>query len=302
MILSIETATDCKRLDQWLTSAVPELTRARIKMLVESGDITFADGSLIRKLSAEPQEGMSFIVNIPPPVLAVPQAENIPLDVLYEDASIIVINKQPGIVVHPACGHESGTLVNALIYHCPDLPGIGGERRPGIVHRLDKDTSGVMIVAKSEQAMAALGATFKDHVSITKIYTAIVHGRPRFVEGSIENLIGRHPANRQKQTVVKVNGKLAITHYHLEEVRGNVSRMTCQIDTGRTHQIRVHMAGLCCPVIGDTLYGKSVADQRLETIPTRQLLHARQLSLPHPVTGEIMTFTAPYPEDFAPYL
>lgn len=299
--LTIEGGADARRLDQWLAGKLPELTRSRIQALAKSGCLTDADGRVISKLSVAPQPGLTLVLTLPPaePVDIIPEA--IPLDILYEDEDMIALNKPAGLVVHPACGHSHGTLVNALLYHCPDLKGIGGEKRPGIVHRLDMDTSGVMVVAKNERAHHALVETFAAH-RLTKEYLAIVHGAPA-PEGTLENLIGRSPFHRQKMAVVKTNGRRAVTHWQrLASLPEGLSRVCCRIETGRTHQIRVHMASLGTPIVGDALYGKPALDHRLPHPPKRQLLHAFRLQLPHPITGALLEFTAPPPADFSPYL
>jgi len=256
------------------------------------------------KVSADDE----IVVEIPPPVPAVPEQEDIPLDVVFEDADMLVVNKAPGMVVHPAPGHFTGTLVNALLHHCPDLSGIGGVARPGIVHRLDQDTSGLIVVAKSQAAMDGLVKAFASHKNIEKTYLAVVHGRPRLDAGRIENLIGRHPVDRKRMAIVEKNGKLAITNwkkiplFNLKPSTFNlVSIVQCTIETGRTHQIRVHMASLGCPVIGDRVYGKSALDKRLDPVPARQMLHAWKLKLWHPVKNVEMSFEAPLPADMRPY-
>lgn len=299
--LTIEGGAEERRLDQWLARKLPELTRSRIQALAKAAHLMDAEGRVITKLSAAPQPGMTLVLTLPPaePVDIIP--EDIPLDILFEDEHLIALNKPAGLVVHPACGHSHGTLVNALLFHCPDLKGIGGEKRPGIVHRLDMDTSGVMVVAKHERALNALVDTFATH-NLTKEYLAIVHGEPK-PEGTLDNLIGRSPYHRQKMAVVPVNGRRAITHWkRLNTLSNGLSRVLCRIETGRTHQIRVHMASCGTPIVGDALYGKPALDHRLPYPPTRQLLHAYHLALPHPITGEALTFTAEPPADFAPYL
>ncbi|MBQ9693223.1 MAG: RluA family pseudouridine synthase [Kiritimatiellae bacterium] len=299
--LTIEGGADARRLDQWLVGKLPELTRSRIQALAKAGHLTDSEGRTITKLSVAPQPGMILNLTLPPaePVDIIPEA--IPLNILYEDADLIALNKPAGLVVHPACGHSHGTLVNALLYHCPDLKGIGGEKRPGIVHRLDMDTSGVMVVAKHERALHALVETFSTH-NLTKEYIAIVHGEPK-PEGTLDNLIGRSSFHRQKMAVVPVNGRRAITHWkRLATLPNGLSRVLCRIETGRTHQIRVHLASCGTPIVGDALYGKPALDHRLPHPPARQLLHALHLELPHPMTGAKLSFTAEPPEDFAPYL
>lgn len=237
-------------------------------------------------------------VTIPPPVPAEPEPEDIPLSILFEDDDIIAIDKPAGLVVHPAPGHHSGTLVNALLAHCPELKGIGGVARPGIVHRLDADTSGVMVVAKSERAMHTLTKEFASHEAIRKTYLAIVHGRPVPASGRIENLIGRSPYDRKKMAVVERNGKRAATNYRIVSSNGQLSLVECVIETGRTHQIRVHMASLGHPVAGDATYGFERLDRMLNPRPVRQLLHAWRLELKHPVLRTPLNLESPMPPDF----
>ena len=280
------------------------------------------NGAVAEKAGMKVAEGDEIVVEIPPPVPAVPEPEDIPLDVVFEDADMLVVNKAPGMVVHPAPGHFTGTLVNALLHHCPDLSGIGGVARPGIVHRLDQDTSGLIVVAKSQAAMDGLVKAFSSHRNIEKTYLAIVHGRPRLDAGRIENLIGRHPVDRKRMAIVEKNGKVAITNWkqvqrfgrfgRFEESNASQTSQTfqtsrtslieCKIETGRTHQIRVHMASLGCPVIGDKTYGKPALDKMLDPVPARQMLHAWKLKLWHPVRNVEMAFEAPVPADMRPYL
>ncbi len=299
--LTIEGGADERRLDQWLSRRLPELTRSRIQALAKQGHLTDSEGKPLTKLSATPQPGMTIVLTLPPAEPTDLIAEDIPLDILYEDDDLLALNKPAGLVVHPACGHSHGTLVNALLYHCPDLKGIGGEKRPGIVHRLDMDTSGVMVVAKNDAALRALVQTFSEH-RLVKQYVAIVHGTPP-PSGTLDNLMGRSPAHRQKMAILREHGRRAITHWQVEAtLPEGLSRVACRIETGRTHQIRVHMASLGTPIVGDLLYGKGGLDKRLACPPGRQLLHARYLELPHPLTGEMLHFEAPFPDDFQPYL
>ena len=250
-----------RRLDQWLAAQLPELTRSRIQALAKQGCLTDGEGRALTKLSAAPQPGTTLLLTLPPAEPTDLLPEDIPLSILYEDDHLLALDKPAGLVVHPACGHSHGTLVNALLFHCPDLQGIGGEKRPGIVHRLDMDTSGVMVVAKTERAHRALVEAFAEH-RLTKRY-------------------------------------LAITHWQLLcPLPNGLYALQCLIDTGRTHQIRVHLASLGTPIAGDALYGKPGLDRRLPTPPARQLLHARELSLAHPITGEPLRFLAPLPADF----
>ena len=293
------------RLDKLLIERFPDFSRSRIEGLIKSGFVT-VNGAKAEKAGMKVAESDAIEVEIPPPVPAIPEPEDIPLDVVYEDADMLVVNKAPGMVVHPAPGHFTGTLVNALLHHCPDLSGIGGVARPGIVHRLDQDTSGLIVVAKSQRAMDSLVKAFASHTAIEKTYLAICHGRPRLESGRIENLIGRHPVDRKRMAIVQRNGKNAITNWRVlttqqDTAQSGVSCLECKIETGRTHQIRVHTASLGCPVIGDKQYGKSALDKRLTPIPLRQMLHAWRLTLWHPVESRKMTFTAPLPDDMRVY-
>ena len=308
------------RLDKHILETHPDFSRSRIEGLIKSGFVT-VNGAVAEKAGMKVSEDDEIVVEIPPPVPAIPEPENIPLDIVFEDDDMVVVNKQPGVVVHPAPGHFTGTLVNALLHHCPNLSGIGGVARPGIVHRLDQDTSGLIVVAKSQAAMDGLVQAFSSHKNIEKTYLAICHGRPRLDAGRIENLIGRHPVDRKRMAIVEKNGKVAITNYKVK-VRGEgeqrkeknlsvhcspspsafTSLVECRIETGRTHQIRVHMASLGCPVIGDKVYGKSALDKKLEPVPTRQMLHAWRLKLWHPVKKVEVAFEAPLPEDMRAYL
>jgi len=305
-----------ERLDKVLTGRYPEFSRSRIEGLVKSGYVT-VNGIVAPKAGMKVADADEIEVEIPPPVPAIPEPEDIPLDIVHEDDDIIVINKAAGMVVHPAPGHYTGTLVNALLHHCPGLSGIGGVARPGIVHRLDQYTSGLIIVAKSQAAMDGLTRAFASHKNVEKTYIAVCHGRPGtgrsgigpYLSGRIESLIGRHPTNRKKMAIVEKNGKLAITNWRLrsrEEVEvdsgGVISVIECKIETGRTHQIRVHMASLGCPVIGDAVYGKPALDKKLDPVPARQMLHAWKLKLWHPVKNVPMEFVAPPSADMTPYL
>ena len=308
------------RLDKQILETHPDFSRSRIEGLIKAGFVT-VNGAVAEKAGMKVAEDDEIVVEIPPPVPAVPEPEDIPLDVVYEDADMLVVNKAPGMVVHPAPGHFTGTLVNALLHHCPDLSGIGGVARPGIVHRLDQDTSGLIVVAKSQAAMDGLVKAFASHKNIEKTYLTVVHGRPRLDAGRIENLIGRHPVDRKRMAVVERNGKNAITNWRLFDcsdcsiVAGTrssrtidqsnnrtISAIECRIETGRTHQIRVHMASLGCPVIGDKVYGKSALDKKLDPVPARQMLHAWKLKLWHPVRNVQMSFEAPVPADMKPFL
>ena len=293
--------TAVQRLDKVLQERYPDFSRSRIEGLIKAGFVT-VNGAVAEKAGQKVAETDEIGVEIPPPVPAEPQPEDIPLTVVFEDEHILVVDKAPGMVVHPAPGHFTGTLVNALLHHCPDLSGIGGVARPGIVHRLDQDTSGLLVVAKTQAAMDGLTRAFASHKSLTKTYLAVCHGRPRLDAGRIENLIGRHPVDRKRMAIVEKNGKLAITNWKvLGPGRAGTSLVECVIETGRTHQIRVHMASLGCPVIGDRVYGKGALDRKLEPVPERQMLHAWRLKLWHPVFGVEMSLEAPIPSDMKPY-
>lgn len=284
-----------ERLDVWLCTQLPDLSRARVQALIKDESITLAGNSV--KSNRKTKPGETYLVEIPPPVPADPQPEDISLTVVYEDSDLIVISKPAGLVVHPAVGHASGTLVNALLFHCRDLAGVGGVARPGIVHRLDKDTTGLMVVAKNDIAMNGLVDQFKTG-GVRKVYLAVVHGIPVPVRGTIRTLIGRHPVHRQRMAVVVRNGKEAITHWELEKKGSNgIALIRCRIETGRTHQIRVHLAHLGFPVLGDSVYGNSAKDKRLG-VPNGQLLHSTELTFTHPRTGLPLIFKAPPPPGF----
>ena len=298
-----------ERLDKVVLARHPDFSRSRVEGLVKSGYVT-VNGAVATKAGQKVSDDDEIVVEIPPPVPAIPEPEDIPLDVIFEDDDLIVVNKPAGLVVHPAPGHYTGTLVNALLHHCPNLSGIGGVARPGIVHRLDQETSGVLVVAKSQPAMDGLVKAFASHANLEKTYLAICHGRPSLDAGRIENLIGRHPVDRKRMAIVERNGKRAVTNwqvmtgsaFHRRPQNANLSLVKCVIETGRTHQIRVHLASLGCPVIGDKTYGKSALDKQLDPVPTRQMLHAWRLTLWHPVKNEKMTFEAPLPSDFVVYV
>jgi len=294
--------TGVARLDSWLAEAADGFSRARIQGLLKAGRIT-VNGAVVTRAIHKTKPGDMVAISVPPPVPAEPEPEDIPLAIVYEDEHILVLDKPAGLVVHPAPGHLTGTLVNALLHHCPDLKGIGGVARPGIVHRLDQDTSGLLIVAKTEPAMQTLTKEFASHANLRKTYLAVAHGAPSVPSGRLENLIGRCPWDRKKMAVVERNGKRAVTNWRvLGAPQPGVTLFACEIETGRTHQIRVHLAGLGCPIAGDSLYGHPAWDRRLVPPPPRQLLHAWKLELKHPVTRQPLAFTAPPPPDFAPYL
>lgn len=292
---------ELQRLDKLLLGRNPDFSRSRIEGLIKSGFVT-VNGAVAEKAGMKVSADDEIEVEIPPPVPAIPEPEDIPLEILFEDDDMIVINKAPGMVVHPAPGHFGGTLVNALLYHCPGLSGIGGVSRPGIVHRLDQYTSGVIVVAKSQKAMEGLARAFASHASVEKTYIAVCRGRPRLDSGRIENLIGRHPVDRKRMAILEKGGKRAVTNWRVAKAEGPLSVIECRIETGRTHQIRVHMASLGCHVIGDAVYGKPSLDKLIEPPPQRQMLHAWRLKLWHPMQNRQMEFEAPIPEDMKVYI
>jgi len=282
------------RLDRWLVAQRPEQSRARIQKLIEAGLVQVNGVTGRAKTPLRPGDAVELWMPPPEPLpYLLPQA--MPLDVLYEDKHLIVLNKPAGLTVHPAPGNRDGTLVNGLLHHCPDLPGIGGERRPGIVHRLDKDTTGCIVVAKSQEALVKLQVQIQKRIA-SREYLAVIHGVPKAESGTIEAAIGRHPADRKKYAVVDgEKGRLATTHWRLIERLGDYSLLRFQLDTGRTHQIRVHCAHLGHPIVGDATYGRC---RRLPVALSGQALHAVQLGLDHPISGERMVFEAPLPGVF----
>ena len=278
------------RLDQFLAANVPELSRARLQDLIKEGHVTL-NGAVPTKPGARLRAGDAIRLEEPPPTPVSTVAEDIALDVLFEDDDLIVINKPAGLVVHPAAGNWSGTLVNALLHHCPALSGIGGEQRPGIVHRLDKETSGCLVAAKNDLAHQSLARQVAGR-EVTKIYLALVVGKVRRKSGVIEAAIGRHPVQRKKMTVVpEGRGREAKTSYRVLAEVPQGTLVECTLHSGRTHQIRVHLKHLGNPVAGDELYGKRGAF-------ARQMLHAWRLGFTHPRTNERMNFESPIPPDF----
>ena len=285
-----------KRLDVLLSELLEDCSRSVCRKLIEEGRVCSGD-TVFRKAGQKMRGGEVLTVTIPQPEEIHVEAEDIPLDILYEDDDVIVVNKPKGMVVHPAPGHYSGTLVNALMYHCQDsLSGINGVLRPGIVHRIDRDTTGSLVIAKNDAAHASLSAQLKEH-TINRRYRAIVHGNLRLDEGVIDAPIGRHPQDRKKMAVLRPGqgtARDAITHYTVLERFGQYTYMECRLETGRTHQIRVHMAHIGHPVLGDAVYGPKKATYALEG----QTLHAMVLGFIHPSTGQYMEFQAPLPEYF----
>ena len=280
-----------QRLDVFVVEHCPELSRSHVQKLIEQG-MVLVDGAQ-RKANYKLRGTEEVQVSVPEaePITAAP--EDIPLDILYEDKDIIVVNKARGMVVHPTSGVYSGTLVNALLHHCQDLSGINGEIRPGIVHRLDKDTSGVMVCAKNDTAHLDLAEQIRTKTA-HRTYWAIVHGNIKEEAGIIKGDIGRHPTDRKKMAIVRENGKPAVTHFKVLERFGEYTLVECKLETGRTHQIRVHMTSIGHPLVNDPKYGpKKSSPFAIQG----QALHSLQLTLTHPVTKEEMTFTAPVPSD-----
>jgi 23S rRNA pseudouridine1911/1915/1917 synthase len=296
-----------ERLDKTLAEHAPDLSRARIQALIGEGRVR-RNGVALTSASAKAAPG-PYEIEVPPPIPAEPEAQAIPLSVLFEDAHLIVVDKPAGMAVHPGPGVPDGTLVNALLHHCGDsLAGVGGVARPGIVHRLDKDTSGVMVAAKTDAAHAGLSALFARH-DIERLYIALVRGAPAQAKATLTGRIARSTHDRKKMALVKSGGREVVTHYALERRFGLgdrplAARLACRLETGRTHQIRVHLASIGCPVLGDPVYGSgppaaavraTIASAGLE----RQALHAAVLGFVHPVTGEKLRFESPLPPDMA---
>jgi 23S rRNA pseudouridine1911/1915/1917 synthase len=302
------------RLDRFLAASLPDLSRSRLQALLAEGAVK-RDHETIRDGNWRVKPGQIYEIAVPEPTPAVPQAQAIPLSVVYEDEDLIVIDKPAGLVVHPAAGNPDGTLVNALIAHCgASLGGVGGVARPGIVHRLDKDTSGLLVAAKNDRAMASLAKQFAAR-TIERAYNAVAWGAPRVGDGIIEGDIGRNPFDRKRMAIVRNQGKPARTRYRMLERYGNEARalaslIECRLETGRTHQIRVHLAHLGHPLIGDSVYGRARQPPRAKTEAEqlaysaaaefpRQALHAWLLGFQHPRTREQMRFESQWPEDFA---
>jgi 23S rRNA pseudouridine1911/1915/1917 synthase len=328
-----------ERLDKWLSGQIEGLSRSRLRILIEEGRLR-QNGAILLDASGRVLPGAVYDLDIPPPAPADPLPEDIPISVIYEDRDVIVVDKPAGMVVHPAAGSWTGTLVNALLHHCGrELTGIGGVMRPGVVHRLDKDTSGVLVVAKSQLAHARLTDMFAAH-DIERVYIALTAGAPRPLTGRIETFIGRSPHDRKKMAVMKEkayradpfsddpdlagdetpSGKPAITNYRTLSAYGRqdaagalpaAARVECRLETGRTHQIRVHMQHIGCPVLGDRTYSRrswlkvdgagaavEAAKAAVRTFP-RQALHAAHLGFVHPISGQTLAFSSPIPEDMA---
>jgi 23S rRNA pseudouridine1911/1915/1917 synthase len=289
------------RLDRALAELMPEHSRSALARLIEEGRVSL-DGRKAEKSSMRVAAGQRVEIEIPPPAPSGIASQDLPLTILFEDDDLVIIDKPAGVVVHPAAGHSDRTLVNALLFHVRNLSGIGGEVRPGIVHRLDKDTSGVMVIAKNDAAHRKLAAEWGTD-RVRKEYLAIVYGTPKQQRATIDAPIGRDPRNRKRMSVVK-SGRSAVTEYVIEQPLRHASLLRLRLRSGRTHQIRVHLKHLGHPIIGDPLYSgpqwRGIPDKRIQKAIAafpRQALHAARLTIPHPRTGETMTFESPLPED-----
>jgi 23S rRNA pseudouridine1911/1915/1917 synthase len=288
------------RLDRALAALVPTLSRERIKALISSGQVA-GEASLARDPSAKAKAGLTFTLTVPAPRAAHNEAQDIPLEIIFEDDHLLLVDKPTGLVVHPAAGNFDGTLVNALLHHCAGrLSGIGGVARPGIVHRIDKDTSGLLVVAKTDRAHEGLAAQFARH-SIDRRYIAVVSGLPKTSKGTIDAALARSPQNRKKIAIVAADrGKRAVTHWTLVEPLKQAALIECRLETGRTHQIRVHMGSINHPLVGDPVYGRPREAHKaiLKQLNfTRQALHAGFLGFNHPISGEVLNFQSPIPSD-----
>lgn len=291
-IIEVDGSSVGERLDVTISRLLAELTRARVQKLIDEG-LVLVNGE-VRKANFRVREGECISVTVPAVKASSLDAESMELEILFEDSDVLVLNKPKGLVVHPAAGHRGGTLVNALLHHCHDLSGIGGEARPGIVHRLDKDTSGVLIVAKNDHAHLALSKQFKAH-SVVREYVAIVHGEVAVKQGSVDAAIARHPKDRKKMAVVSPDrGRRAVTHFRVLERLSGYTYLALRLETGRTHQIRVHLASIGYPVVGDPVYGFKRQKIKL----TGQALHARLLGFAHPADGRYLEFSADPPAEF----
>ncbi len=285
-----------KRIDSFLTSNCPEMTRSMIQKLIENGNVTVNEKVIAKNYKLKNKDSIALF--IPDPEIMEAKPENIPLDIVYEDDDLLVVNKPKNMVVHPAPGNHDGTLVNALLYHCGNsLSGINGVMRPGIVHRIDKDTSGLLIVAKNDFSHRLLAEQIKVH-SFERKYMAVVYGNLKDDEGTIDAPIGRHPTDRKKMTVIQKNSKQAVTHYKVIERFEGFTFVELTLETGRTHQIRVHMASIGHPVSGDPVYGP----KKIITSLGGQCLHAYYISFVHPRTGKTLTLSSDLPDYFTDFL
>jgi len=287
-----------KRLDAVLARLEPSLSRAQVQRLIDAGEVRVSGERA--KPAHKLRAGERIEGAVPAPVETAVTGEALPLAILYEDADVVVIDKPAGMVVHPAPGHASGTLVNALLHHCVDLSGVGGELRPGIVHRLDKDTSGVLVVAKHDRAHRALAAQWKGH-GIEREYLAIVRGAPREASGTVDAPIGRHPVDRKRMSTATRRGRAAVTHWRVERRLRDATLLRVRLETGRTHQIRVHLASIGLPVLGDPVYGRGRGPREAADLG-RQALHAALLGFAHPTSGAKLRFEAPLPAELVALL
>jgi 23S rRNA pseudouridine1911/1915/1917 synthase len=301
--LLVDGAAKGQRLDRWLAGRLPGLSRSRIQALIESGDVRLDGDSVLASRRLRPGQAVS--VHVPPPAPAIPRPEDIPLRIVHEDEHLLIVDKPAGLVVHPGAGTPTGTMVNALLHLLPDLSGVGGVLRPGIVHRLDKGTSGLMVVAKDDVTHRALARQFASR-TVVKEYSAIVLGVPRPVAGVVDRPIGRDPVRRQRMSVRSRRGRPAVTRYAVVEALDGAALLRVRIETGRTHQIRVHLAALGHPVAGDETYGgrRAPASRRAGSRQAllalaRPALHAAHLAFTHPASGRRMAFESPLPADMA---
>ena len=297
--ISLQVKDNGDRLDRWLAQNLPDLSRSRLQKLIVDGCVEVNE-EICQTKKRLVEKGDRLQVNLPPIEVLSVEPEDIPLDILYEDKEIIFVNKPAGLVVHPAPGHEDGTLVNALLFHCQDLASIGGVKRPGIVHRLDKDTSGVLVVAKTDIAHQSLQKQIKDKVALRE-YLGVAHGSVKSDSGTIDLPIGRHLINRKRMTVLPLEkgARKAVTHWQVAERLGNYTLMKFRLETGRTHQIRVHTTHTGHPLVGDPVYGSGVS---VGVNLCGQALHAQKLGLFHPISGEWLEAIAPLPQNFTKLL
>lgn len=294
LMFYVEKEDEGARIDKYLSDNIEDRSRAFIQNLIDENNITVNDKNIKSNYKVKDKDKIKVIIPVPKELTI--SGEDIPLDIVFEDKDVVVVNKPQGMVVHPASGVYSGTLVNALLNHCEDLSGINGVVRPGIVHRIDKDTSGVLVIAKNDFAHNKLAEQFKEH-SMKREYYALVEGRVKNEEGTIDAPLGRHPQDRIKMAIVK-DGKRAVTHYKVIETYKNTTLIKCRLETGRTHQIRVHMAHIGHPLVGDPVYGYKKQKYKLEG----QLLHAKVLGFIHPSTNEYMEFESELPSYFTKIL
>lgn len=294
-IIDLQVKQKADRLDRYLSEQLPDFSRSRLQKLIDRGQVKVNDCVCqLKKTALQPGDRITLELLPVEPVDLIP--EDIPLDILYEDEQILIINKPAGLVVHPSAGHETGTLVHGILAHCPDLKGIGGQQRPGIVHRLDKDTTGALAIAKTDTALYHLQAQLKNKTA-RRDYLGIVHGSPSSESGTVDQPIGRHPGDRQKMAIVPIEkgGRPSITHWQVQECLGNYTLIQFQLETGRTHQIRVHSAFIGHPLVGDATYSRN---RSLGVNLSGQALHAWRLCLQHPTKKEWIEAIAPPPPEF----